>query len=233
MKTSLFSIRRALLSGAFVLAGISLLQGCFPLVAVGIGAGAIMIADRRSTGAYVDDEAIEWKAADVLRKNFGTLNHTNATSYNRNVLLSGEVQNENIRAEAQRLVGGIAGVRSVVNELVVGPASRLPDRSNDALITSNVKTRFLNNGQFTFNHIKVVTEAGTVFLLGLVTRAESEQAAEIARTSRGVKKVVKVFEYIGDGEAQKIDSGNTATRSAPVTETPLPSTGPSFPPEAP
>jgi osmotically-inducible protein OsmY len=230
MKTPLFSIRRALLSGAFALAGISLLQGCFPLVAVGIGAGAVMIADRRTTGAYFDDEAIEWKVADALRKNFGTYNHINSTSYNRNVLLSGEVQNENVRADAQRLAGSITGVRAVVNELVVGPASSMANRSNDALITSNVKTRFLNNGQFTFNHIKVVTEAGVVFLLGLVTRSESEKAAEIASTSRGVKKVVKVFEYIGDGEANKIDSSKPDDGNNPAA---VEERMPSSPPEAP
>ncbi|MDR0703090.1 MAG: BON domain-containing protein [Azoarcus sp.] len=232
MKTPLFSIRRALLSGAFVLASISLLQGCFPLVAVGIGAGAVMIADRRSTGTYVDDETIEWKISDLIRKNFGTLNHVNATSYNRNVLLTGEVQNDDIRAEAQRLAGSVASVRSVVNELVVGPASSLGDRGNDGFITTNVKTRFLNNGQFTFNHIKVVTEAGVVFLLGLVTRTEAEQAAEVARTSRGVKKVVKVFEYIGESEARKIDNTN-GERGAPTSGAPLPPVETSSPPEAP
>ena len=208
MNTSPFPARRALLLGAFALAGAALLQGCFPLVAVGIGASAVMVADRRSTGAYVDDESIEWKAADTVRKHFGTLNHVNVTSYNRNVLLTGEVQNDSARAEVERLVRGVANVRSVVNELVVGPASSLTDRSNDSLITSNVKTRFLNNARFSFNHIKVVTEAGVVFLLGLVTHPEGNQAAEIARTSRGVKRVVKVFEYVGEGEAQKIDNGS-------------------------
>lgn len=215
MNTSPFPGRRALLLGAFALAGAALLQGCFPLVAVGIGAGAVMIADRRTSGAYVDDESIEWKAADTVRKHFGTLNHVVVTSYNRNVLLTGEVQNDNARAEAERLVRGVANVRSVVNELVVGPASSLTDRSNDSLITSNVKTRFLNNAQFSFNHIKVVTEAGVVFLLGLVTHAEGNQAAEIARTSRGVKRVVKVFEYVGENEAQKIDSTSASPPEAP------------------
>ncbi|MDR2092374.1 MAG: BON domain-containing protein [Azoarcus sp.] len=232
MKTPLFPLRRALLSGAFVLASIGLLQGCFPLVAAGIGAGAVMIADRRSTGTYVDDESIEWKIADLIRKNFGTLNHINATSYNRNVLLTGEVQNESVRAEVQRLASSITSVRSVVNELVVGPASSLTDRGNDGSITLNVKARFLNNGQFTFNHIKVVTEAGVVFLLGLVTRTEAEQAAEVARTSRGVKKVVKVFEYIGEGEAQRIDSTNSE-RGASTSGASLPPVENSSPPEAP
>ncbi|MDR1661217.1 MAG: BON domain-containing protein [Azoarcus sp.] len=232
MKSPLSSARRSLLSGAFVLAAVSFLQGCFPLVAVGIGAGAIMVADRRSAGAYVDDETIEWKVADLLRKHFGTLNHINAASYNRNVLLTGEVQDENIRAQAQRLASGVTSVRSVVNELTIGPASAFSSRSNDTLITSNVKARFLNNGQFTFNHIKVITETGIVFLLGLVTRTEAEQAVEIARTTQGVKKVIKVFEYIGENEAQKIDKSNSE-RSAPASDAPAPASETSFPPEAP
>ncbi|MDR3213718.1 MAG: BON domain-containing protein [Azoarcus sp.] len=216
MDTLSFSVRRPLMLGAFVLASATLLQGCFPLVAVGIGAGAVMVADRRTSGSYVDDEAIEWKVADTVSKHFGSLNHINVTSYNRNVLLTGEVQNESTRTEMQRLAWSVANVRSVVNELVVGPPSSLGARSNDALTTSNVKTRFLNSGQFSFNHIKVVTEAGAVFLLGIVTHAEGNQAAEIARTSRGVTRVVKVFEYIGENAAKKLDNANSNRSNEPA-----------------
>lgn len=206
---------RALLLGAALAASIPLLQGCFPIVAAGIGAGAVMIADRRTSGAYVDDESIELKASNLMRQHFGALNHINITSYNRNVLLTGEVQNENVREQAQRLVTGIANVRAVINELIIGPASPMSARGNDALITSNIKTRFLGNGRFAANHIKVVTEANAVFLLGLVTRAEGDEAAEIARTSKGVSKVIKVFEYISAGNARALDGGNGNTSHTP------------------
>ena len=212
-------IRRKLFASAFVIACVALLQACVPLVFVGVGAGALAVADRRTTGTYLDDESIEIKAAEQIRRHFGTINHVNVTSYNRNVLLTGEVQDEHVKAEAQRLAGRVANVRAVVNELVIGPPSTFSDRSNDTAITTNVKARFINNKVFSANHIKVVTEANVVFLLGIVTRAEGNHAAEIASTSKGVKKVVRVFEYIGENEAQSLD-----TRNATEAD---------FPPEAP
>ncbi|MDR2014741.1 MAG: BON domain-containing protein [Azoarcus sp.] len=200
------SARRVLLVGMIVIAGLPLLQGCVPVMFAGIGTTALVVSDRRSTGAVVDDEAIEWKTADQMRQHFGSLNHINVTSYNRNVLLTGEVQDENVKTEAERLAGAVTNVRAVVNELVVAPASGLASRGNDSAITANVKARFLPNKVFSANRVKVVTEAGTVFLLGIVTLAEADHAVEIARTSKGVDKVVKVFEYINESEAQTMDS---------------------------
>ncbi len=217
--TSLLSARRALLAGAFAIAGVTLLQGCFPAVAVGVGATALVAADRRTAGTYVDDKPIEWKVSNLIRKNFGTLNHVNVTSYNRNVLLTGEVQDDGVRAEVERLAGTVGGVRAVVNELVVGPPSPRSSRANDSAITANVKARFLNNGVFSPNHVKIVTEAGVVFLLGIVTQAESERASEIASESKGVKKVVRVFEFIDENEAQALDARKNEDSN--------------FPPEAP
>jgi len=205
---ALFSAHRALLVGAFAIACVTLLQACVPLMFAGVGAGALVVADRRTTGTYLDDESIELKTSNLVRQHFGTINHVNVTSYNRNVLLTGEVQDESVRAEVQRLAGTIANVRAVVNELVIGPPSTFPARSNDTGITTNVKARFVNNKVFSVNHIKVVTEANVVFLLGIVTREEGDHAAEIARTSKGVRKVVKVFEYIGENEAQAFDARN-------------------------
>ncbi|MCL2591440.1 MAG: BON domain-containing protein [Betaproteobacteria bacterium] len=221
---TLFSARRTLLVGAFAIAGVALLQGCVPVIFAGIGAGALVAADRRTTGAYVDDESIEQKTSNLIGQHFGTINHVNVTSYNRNVLLTGEVQDENVKAEAQRLTGTVANVRGVVNELVVGPPSTFSDRANDTAITTNVKTRFLNNKVFSANHVKVVTEASVIFLLGIVTQAESEQAAEIASTSKGVKKVVRVFEYIAESEAKTLDTRDNTTDTKADSN---------FPPEAP
>jgi osmotically-inducible protein OsmY len=191
--------RRALLVGALAAVCVPLLQSCLPLAVVGIGAGALMVADRRSSGAIIDDESIEWKVADLIRKNFGTVNHVNATSYNRNVLLTGEVQSEHVRTEVQRLASSVANVRTVVNELVVGPPSSLSARGNDSLITTNVKTLFVGRN-FAPNHVKVLTEANVVFLLGIVTRAEGHRAVEIARTGQGVKNVITVFEFVNEDD---------------------------------
>ena len=120
----------------------------------------------------------------------------NTTSFNRRVLVTGEVPTEEAKKKVEDAVRNIANVREVVNELKVGAISSIASRGNDALITSNVKARMVNNGKFSPNHVKVVTEANVVYLMGLVKQAEGEAAAEIARTTQGVSRVVKVFEYI-------------------------------------
>ena len=172
-----------------------LLQGCFPLAATGIGAAALMVDDRRSTGVYVEDENIEWKARGRLIDRFKDT-HVNVTSFNLTVLLTGEVPSEQTKQEVGEAIRSIPSVKSVVNELVVGGSTAYTARANDTFVTTNVKTRFINNGKFSINHVKVVTESGTAFLMGIVTREEADAAAELARTTAGVSRVVKVFEYI-------------------------------------
>ena len=172
-----------------------LLQGCFPLAATGIGAAALMVDDRRSTGVYVEDENIEWKARGRLIESFRDA-HVNVTSFNLTVLVTGEVPSEQMKREVGDAIRSIASVKNVSNELVVGGNTALTARANDSFITTNVKTRFINNGKFSINHVKVVTEAGTAFLLGIVTREEGDAATELARTTSGVSRVVKVFEYV-------------------------------------
>lgn len=172
-----------------------LLQGCFPLAATGIGAAALMVDDRRSTGVYVEDENIEWKARGRLIDRFKDT-HVNVTSFNLTVLVTGEVPSEQTKQEVGEAIRGIPSVKNVVNELVVGGSTAYTARANDTFVTTNVKTRFINNGKFSINHVKVVTESGTAFLLGIVTREEADAAAELARTTAGVSRVVKVFEYI-------------------------------------
>jgi osmotically-inducible protein OsmY len=216
ISTALLPVRRVLFASMLAIMGLSLLQGCFPVMVAGIGTTAFVAADRRTAGAIVDDETIERRTGDILRKNFGTLNRFNVTSYNRNVLLTGEVQNENVKAEAERLAGTIKNVRVVVNELVIAPPVGFAARSGDSVITANVKARFLPSSAFSANHVKVVTEGGTVFLMGIVTRDEAEQATEVARTSKNVKKVVRVFEYIDESEAKELDAReNTLPPEAP------------------
>ena len=200
--------RRTLLLGLTAAATLPLLQGCFPLVAGGVGAGAAMVADRRTSGAYVEDEGIEWRTSSALRDRLGDAVHINVTSFNRNVLLTGEAPTEAHRAEAERVAGGIANVKGIVNEIQVAGISSLTSRGSDSLITSKVKARFVDSAQFSANHIKVVTEAGTVFLLGIVTRREADAATEVARRTDGVRKVVKVFEYITDQQARQLEGKN-------------------------
>lgn len=179
-----------------LLAVSGLLQGCFPVIAAGAGAGVMMAQDRRTSGAYIEDEAIENKALDRIGKQFGDKVHVNVTSYNRNVLLSGEVRDETSKAQVERIVANILNVRSIYNELTIGEQSSLASRSNDILITSNVKLRFVDDQRFGASNVKVVTEYGTVFLMGIVNHAEADAAAEVASGSKGVARVVKLFEYV-------------------------------------
>lgn len=174
----------------------SQLTACVPVVAGGAAAGGLMAADRRSSGAYIEDQEIELKASKAIDDSLKSNVHANITSYNRHVLITGEVSNEANKAKAESLVKPIQNVNSINNQLLIGANSSISARSNDAYITSKVKTNFLTENKFAANHVKVVTENGTVFLLGLVTHKEGDDAAEIARTTSGVKKVVKDFEYI-------------------------------------
>jgi osmotically-inducible protein OsmY len=186
---------RKLLRLAALAAAASMLQGCFPLAVTGMGTAALMATDRRTTGMYIEDETIEWKALARMRGDYPGI-HVNATSFNRRVLITGEAPNEETKAKIEGSIRRLENVREVTNELVVAGASSLASRGNDALVTSNVKARMVNNGRFSPNHVKVVTEQGVVFLMGLVTPAEGDAAVEIARTTSGVARVVKVFEYL-------------------------------------
>jgi osmotically-inducible protein OsmY len=186
---------RKLLLAAMLVASVPLLQGCFPLAVTGVGTAAVMASDRRTTGMYVEDENIEWKALGRISDKY-TTSHVNATSYNRRVLLTGEAPTEELKKQIADDIRKIESVVEVTNEIQVAGASSLTARGNDSLITTNVKSRMVNNGKFSPNHVKVVTEAGTVYLMGLVNQAEGDAAVEVARTTSGVRGVVKVFEYI-------------------------------------
>ena len=191
-----------LLAIAAVLALAALAGGC-AAVAVGAGAAAgySVYEDRRSTGTQVDDQRIESRASSAIDQRFGWKVHVNVTSYNRSVLITGEVPDAVTHAEVEKLVAALPGVRTLSNELLIGPLSSLAARTGDTVTTSNVKTRFLGAKNFNAIHVKVVTESGVVYLLGMVTEVEANAATEIARTTDGVKKVVKVFEYCKSGES--------------------------------
>lgn len=170
--------------------------GCVPVMIAGAAGGAAMVAtDRRTTGAQVDDESIELKIVTRANELYGDRIHLNVTSFNGVVLLTGEAPDQGAWASLGNLAKGTEKVRVVHNELVVAPPSELGSRSNDAFITSKVKARMLEAAKFPPNAVKVVTERGVVYLMGIVSRAEGQAAGEVAATTEGVQRVVKVFEY--------------------------------------
>ncbi len=171
------------------------LVACVPAVVGGAATGGAIAADRRTSGIFVEDENIELKAANKMRTNLGEQSHVNVTSYNRNVLLTGEVPDEARKTLAANLLKEIQNITNVTNEIAIAPKASLSSRSNDTYITSKVKTRFVTENRFPANHVKVVTEDSVVYLLGMVTQEEAEAAVDIARNTDGVTKVVKVFEY--------------------------------------
>lgn len=193
-----------------------ILAGCFGAAAVGVGTGALMLSDRRNSETFVSDEGMEIRAANRITEKYGDKAHVNVTSYNRMVLLTGEVPNEAAKADVEKIASGVPNVKSISNELAIAGPSSFGGRSNDSYITSKVKARFVDANKFAPNHVKVVTEAGVVFLLGLVTQAEANAAVEIARTTGGVQKVVRVFEIITPEQAKALD--NTPPPAAPAQD---------------
>ena len=212
MKTKLIA---ALIIGATVLPA---LQGCFPMVATGITSGVLASVDRRSLGTQTEDESIEWKASSRVSEKLGDQVHTNFTSFNRKVLLTGEVPTAEAKAQAETIVSGVTNVQGVYNELVVGPVSNYSNRSNDSFITSKVKSRSVDTGKFNPVHVKVVTEAGTVFLLGMVTQPEADAAINVARTTAGVKRVVNLLEIIEPAKARELDRVQSTSTNGQAAE---------------
>ena len=155
----------------------------------------MVATDRRTAGAQVDDEGIEIKVTAEIERLYGDRAHVNVTSYNGIVLLTGEVPDQGAWASVGAFAKAQAKVRDVRNELVVGPPTSLSQRSNDSYITSKVKARFIEANKFPPNVVKVVTERGVVYLMGIVSKQEGDAAGEVAATTEGVAKVVKVFEY--------------------------------------
>jgi osmotically-inducible protein OsmY len=179
-------------------AALGLLQGCVaPVVAAGVGTGVMMSAsDRRSAGAMIEDDTIESKSQKRIEEKYKDTAHVSVTAYNRFALVTGTAASEEAKMDIERIVGSIPNVKGIANEIVVGTASGFSASSGDARITGNVKMRFVKSPAFKADHVKVVTESGVVYLMGLVTRAEADAASDIASTTSGVQKVVRVFEYI-------------------------------------
>lgn len=205
MKTTPLKHRGLLLAAALCI-GTPLLQGCLPAVAVGVTAGALAVSDRRALTTQAVDEEIEVKAELRIREKFGDKVHINITSYNRKVLLTGEATTEALKAEVAALVQALPNVAAIYNEIAYAGTASLTARSNDSYITTKVKARFIEADKFRPQHVKVVTESGVVYLLGLATERETRDAVDIARTTSGVRKVVNVIETIGEEQANALDN---------------------------
>lgn len=184
-----------------VLVPLLLLAGC-PVAIIGGGAVAVgALEDRRTSGTMIDDDGIESRVGRALRERYGENTHVNVTAFNRSVLLTGEVPEEARRAEIEKLVQGVGNVRNITNDLQVAAPSSLGARTNDSYITTRVKGRILDSNKVNPIHVKVVTEAGVVYLMGIVTEQEATAAVDLARNTGGVVKVVRIFELCraGDG----------------------------------
>jgi osmotically-inducible protein OsmY len=180
------------------------LTACFPVIMGGAVMGGLMATDRRTSGAQVEDEGIELRAVSRIHDNLGDRVHINVTSYNRRVLLSGEVPSAQDQQLVEQVVSRVENVASVVNELAVLGSSTLTQRSSDSLVTGRVKAGFVDAKDLFANAYKVVTERGTVYLMGRVTQREADRATEIARATSGVQKVVRVFEIISEDELRNM-----------------------------
>lgn len=178
------------------ISALPLLNGCAAVAVGGAAATGVIIAeDRRTVGTITEDEGVELKTTDRLRSKFGN-SHINVTSYNRMVLLTGETSDAGTKDAIGKIARAVENVRGVYNEIQISGNSALSARANDSYITSKVKARFVDAQKFSPVHVKVVTEAGTVYLLGLVKHSEATDATEIARTTGGVLRVVRLFEYL-------------------------------------
>jgi osmotically-inducible protein OsmY len=193
--------RRTLVAALMLALGAAGLTACAPLVVGGAIVGtSMMVTDRRTSGAQIEDQGIELKSVSRINEAIGNRGHTNVVSYNRLVLITGEVPTEADRTAVEQAVVRIENVRSTVNELAVMEITSLVERSGDAVLTSKVKAAFVDAKDLQVNAIKVITERSTVYLMGRVTEREANRASEVARAVSGVKKVVRVFEVISEAE---------------------------------
>jgi osmotically-inducible protein OsmY len=184
-----------------------------PLMFGGVIGGAMVASDRRSAGIQVEDETIEQRSATAIRENFGSKEHINITSYNRQVLITGEVSTDTVRRQVESLIGRVENVRAVVNELAIGPASSTSDRASDAVLVAKVKASMVDTEDVFANVYKVVGERGTIYLMGRVTQREAKRATDVVRGVSGVKRVVRVFEYITEDDLRAMQPKRSDSQS--------------------
>lgn len=180
------------------------LSACFPMVMGGAVMGGLVATDRRTSGAQLEDEGIEVRAANRIRDNLGDRGHVNVSSYNRRVLITGEVPNAQDKQLVEQVVSRVENVQSVVNELAELGNATFSQRSSDVLVTGRVKAGMVDAKDLYANAFKVVTERGITYLMGRVTQREADRATEITRSTSGVQKVVRVFEIISEDELRNM-----------------------------
>jgi osmotically-inducible protein OsmY len=182
---------------ALLAASLPLIHGCAAVVVGGAATAAVIVDDRRKTTVVVEDQEIELRALDRLRGAFpGKAVSVSTTSFNHQVLIVGQAPDEATRAKVGEIIGAIPKVSTVYNETTLSSVTSMASETNDATITTKVKARLVENGKVSSNHVKVVTESGVVYLMGLVTKDEGEAAGQVAASTAGVTRVIKLFEYI-------------------------------------
>lgn len=199
-----FAIKRLALAVVASALVSSTLTACVPLLIGGAAVGSLVATDRRTSGAQLEDEGIELRAMSRLRDNIGSRARVSVTSYNRQVLLTGEVLNAQDKKLAEQVVTRVENVSAVFNELAIINSPSLVQLSSDMLITGQVKALLIDGKDLYANAFKVVTERGTVYLMGRVTQREANRATEIVRGARGVRKVVRIFEVISEDELARL-----------------------------
>ena len=218
-------MKKAVLSLSIALAMGGSLSGCVALVAGGVAGTALVASDRRTNGAYVDDQGIELKASSLLDKKYHEA-HINITSFNRTVLMTGEVATDADRTGAETVIRSVPAVSRVYNYTVVAQPSTLGQRNNDAWISAKVRSRLAGGkGNYSSSAVKIVSERGVVYLMGLVTPDEGAQVAQIASQTSGVLKVVTLFEYLNAVPAPDAAS-QPAAATQPAADQPTATTQP-------
>ncbi len=221
----LAAVARAAATATLMLTAATQLSGCFPVIAGAMGAGVMSATDRRPTSIQAVDRGLQLEIENTLATRYSGAARVNVTVFNKKVLLTGEVKDTNLRQQIEQYVRGLPNAREVINELEVVSSPSFAAQSQDAFVTSKVKTMLMTAEGVPSNSTKVTTERGVVYLMGLVTRPEGDRATETARNVGGVSKVVKVFDYIDETERARLDAAASSQNAAPgepVGGTPAP-----------
>ncbi|MFJ4290378.1 BON domain-containing protein [Cupriavidus sp. NPDC089707] len=203
-------ILRATLTAAAVLVSATQLAGCFPVIAGAVGTGVTMATDRRPAATQTVDRGLQMEAESTINSRYSGQARVNVTVFNRKVLLTGEASNDSVKQQVEQYVRGLQNARVVINELEVVNSPGFMTQSQDAYLTSKVKTLLMTAEGVPSNSIKITTEKSVVYLLGVVTRQEGDRATDVARNASGVTKVVKAFDYVNDTERARLDAASTA-----------------------
>lgn len=225
-KTSPARLARTAVTVAALLVSATQLAGCFPVLAGAVGTGVVMATDRRPTGTQAIDRGLQVEIDSTLSQRYSDSQaRVNTTVFNRKVLLTGEAANAQIKQQIEQYVRGLSNTREVVNELEITASPGFMTRSNDTYLTSKVKTLLVTADGVPANSIKITTEKGVVYMLGVVTNAEGDKATDVARNASGVQKVVKVFDYVSEAERARLDqaaSSQNGNAGSDAVGTPAP-----------